>query len=103
MNIVFRNGYHALKDIYLIREHEGAQETSKENKEREYFEKTKEYKEWWDKVKKDHPEWTSWNYGLSISWDNDPEKDKTDESAPEIPTDLAGSESTPKDPKRQEP
>ena len=39
MNIVFRNEYHALKNIYLIRENEGAQETSKENKEREYFEK----------------------------------------------------------------
>lgn len=103
MNIVFRNGYHALKDIYLIRENEGVQETSKENKEREDFEKTKEYKEWWDKVKKDHPQWTSWNYGLSISWDNNPDKAKTGESAPETPTDLAGSESTPEDPKRQEP
>ena len=88
MNIVFRNEYHALKNIYLIRE---------------YFEKTKEYKEWWDKVKKDHPEWTSWDYGLSISWDNNPGKDKTGESAPETPTDLVGSESTPEDPKRQEP
>lgn len=65
--------------------------------------KTKEYKEWWDKVKKDHPEWTSWDYGLSISWDNNPGKDKTGESAPETPTDLVGSESTPEDPKRQEP
>ena len=64
--------------------------------------KTKEYKEWWDKVKKDHPEWTSWDYGLSISWDNNPGKDKTGESAPETPTDLVGSESTPEDPKRQE-
>ena len=103
MNIVFRNGYHALKDIYLIRNYEGVQETPKENKEREDFEKTKEYKEWRDKVKKDHPQWTSWNYGLSISWDNDPDKAKAGESAPETPTDLAGSESTPEDPKRQEP
>lgn len=86
MNIVFRNGYHALKDIYLIRNYEGVQETPKENKEREDFKKTKEYKEWWDKVKEDHPEWTSWNYGLSISWDNNPDKAKTDESEPESPT-----------------
>lgn len=85
-NIIFRNGYHALKDVYLIRKYEGIQETPKENKEREDFEKTKEYKEWWDKVKEDHPEWTSWNYGLSISWDNNPDKVKTDESEPESPT-----------------
>ena len=88
MNIVFRNGYHALKDIYLIRNYEGVQETPKENKEREDFEKTKEYKEWRDKVEKDHPEWTSWNYGLSISWDNNPDKDKADGSEPEEPTDF---------------
>lgn len=103
MNIVFRNGYHALKDIYLIREHEGVQETSKENKEREDFEKTKEYKEWENKVKKEHPDWGSWNYGLNIGWDNKPDKAKTDESEPEESTDLASSESISEAPKRQEP
>ena len=52
MNIVFRNDYHALKNIYLIREHEGAQETSKENKEREDFEKLKNIKSGGIKLKK---------------------------------------------------
>ena len=85
-SIVFRNGYHALRDVYLARKSISLVETPKENEERKDFEKSKEYKEWWDKVKEDHPEWTSWNYGLSISWDNNPDKAKTDESEPESPT-----------------
>ena len=100
MNIVFRNGYHALKDIYLIRNYEGVQETPKENKEREDFEKTKEYKEWRDKVKKDHPDWSSWNYGLSINWDNRPYKNNTNGLEPNhLPSSLFRAE----DLKRQEP
>lgn len=102
-NIVFRNGYHALKYIYLIRGYKGVHETPEEDKERKAFEKTKEFKEWRDKVKKDHPEWTSWNYGLSINWDNNPDKDKADGSESEEPTDLVSSESIPEDPERQEP
>lgn len=99
-NIVFRNGYHALKDIYLIRNYEGVQETPKENKEREDFEKTKEYKEWRDKVKKDHPDWSSWNYGLSINWDNRPYKNNTNGLEPNhLPSSLFRAE----DLKRQEP
>lgn len=27
-----------------------------------------------------NPQLTSWNYGLSISWDNNPEKDKVNDS-----------------------
>lgn len=100
MNIVFRNGYHALKDIYLIRNYEGVQETPKENKEREDFEKTKEYKEWRDKVKKDHPDWSSWNYGLSINWDNRPYKNNTNGLEPNhLPSSLFRAE----DLKRQGP
>ena len=101
-NIIFKNCYYALRDIFLVDGYE-LNKISDGQEEREEFKKTKEYKEWWDKVKKDHPQWTSWNYGLSISWDNDPDKAKTGESAPETPTDLAGSESTPEDPKWQEP
>lgn len=99
-NIVFRNGYHALKDIYLIRGYKGVHETPEEDKERKAFEKTKEFKEWRDKVKKEHPEWTSWNYGLSISWDNKPDKDKADGSESEEPTDLTSPESIPEDTER---
>lgn len=99
-NIVFRNGYHALKDIYLIRGYKGVHETPEEDKERKAFEKTKEFKEWRDKVEKEHPEWNSWNYGLSISWDNKPDKDKADGSESEEPTDLTSSESIPEDTER---
>jgi len=31
------------------------------------------YKKW----QKENPQLTSWNYGLSISWDNNPEKDSS--------------------------
>ena len=102
-NIIFRNSYYALCGIYLAKEVVGLSEVDEEKGERETFESTKEYKDWEDKNRKKHPEWTSWNYGLSISWDNNPDKAKTGESAPETPTDLSGSESTPEDPKRQEP
>lgn len=97
-NIVYRNCYYALREVFLV---DGLElvESPDERKEREEFEKTGKYKKW----QKENPQLTSWNYGLSIDRDNNPEKDKTDESAPETPNDLTGSESTPKDPKRQEP
>ena len=44
-----------------------------QNMEREEFENTKFYKKW----QKENPQLTSWNYGLSISWDNNPEKDSS--------------------------
>ena len=97
-NIVYRNCYYALREVFLV---DGLElsESLDEQKERKGFENTKEYKKW----QKENPKLTSWNYGLSISWDNNPEKDKTGESAPETPTDLVSSESTPEDLKRQEP
>lgn len=98
-SVIVRNGYYALREFYLTSNSYILYERPEEKRERENFEKSREYREW----KKKNPELTSWNYGLSISWDNNPEKDKTGESAPETPTDLAGSESTPEDPKRQEP
>lgn len=97
-NIIFRNGYYALRGEYLSDLKNQPRENGKEIEERKKFENTDVYKEW----KKKNPELTSWNYGLSISWDNNPDKAKTGESAPETPTDLAGSESTPEDLKRQE-
>lgn len=96
-NIVYRNCYYTLREVFLV---DGLElvESPDERKEREEFEKTGKYKKW----QEENPQLTSWNYGLSIDRDNNPEKDKTDESAPETPNDLTGSESTPKDPKRQE-
>ena len=91
------------RDIFLLDGFE-LSEDNNENEERKEFEKSKKYKYWRERVKKEHPEWTSWNYGLSISWDNNLEKARTDEfETPEIPTDLTGSESVPEDPERQEP
>lgn len=71
-NIIFRNGYHALRDVYLARESIKLIESSKERMEREKFEKSKTYKKWKNKVQKEHPEWESWNYGLDIDCNNKP-------------------------------
>ena len=97
-NIVYRNCYYALREVFLV---DGLElvESPDERKEREKFEKTEKYKKW----QEENLQLTSWNYGLSIDRDNNPEKDRTGKSAPETPTDLVGSESTPEDPKRQEP
>ena len=73
-NIVFRNGYHALRDVYLARESIELIESSKEKRERKRFKKSKIYKRWENKIKNEHPEWRSWNYGLDIGSDNNPEK-----------------------------
>ena len=70
-NIIFRNGYHALRDVYLARESISLVEIPREIKEREGFEKTRIYKDW--EIKEEYPEWTSWNYGLDIGCNNKPE------------------------------
>lgn len=72
-NIVFRNGYHALRDVYLARESIKLIENSKERMEREEFEKSRNYKRWKNKIKREHPKWESWNYGLDIGCNNKPE------------------------------
>ena len=72
-NIIFRNGYHALRDVYLARESISLVETSREIKEREGFEKTRIYKEWENKIKEEYPKWTSWNYGLDIGDNKKPD------------------------------
>jgi len=94
-NIIYRNCYHALRDVFLL---EGFVlfEDDAESKEREKFEKTKEYKKW----KKENPHLTSWNYGLSIDWDNNPYKNNTNGLEPNhLPPILFLG---PKTPKRQE-
>ena len=100
-NIIFRNGYHALKDIYLINPYGDLIEADREDIEREKFEKGKAYDFWYKRNKKDHPEWrTSWNYGLSISWDNNPNKNNTNSLEPNhLPPSLYKAEY----PKKQEP
>lgn len=80
-NIIFRNGYYALRDEYLLVLKNKPKENNTELEERKKFENTDVYKEWKDKIKKEHPEWTSWNYGLSISWDNNPVKARSNELA----------------------
>lgn len=72
-NIIFRNGYHALRDVYLARKSIELIESSKERMEREEFEKSRTYKRWKNKVKREHPKWESWNYGLDIGCNNKPE------------------------------
>lgn len=52
-NIIFRNGYHALKDIYLINPYGGLIEVDKENIEREKFAKGKAYDFWYKRNKKE--------------------------------------------------
>lgn len=74
-NIIYRNCYYALRDIFIVYGLE-LNESSEQNKEREKFENSKWYKKWQQK----NPQLTSWNYGLSISWDNNPEKDKVNDS-----------------------
>ena len=89
-NIVFRNGYHALKDIYLIEGRKEIYENAKEIKERDEFEESGEYGEWKKKTEKKGLDWESWNYGLLIDWDNDPKKIKFNELGDD---DSVGSES----------
>lgn len=88
-NIIYRNCYHALRDVFLL---EGfiLSEDSGERNERKKFEETKEYIKWKTKMDEKGFELSSWNYGLSIDWDNDPEKIKFNELGDDNPV---GSES----------
>lgn len=105
-NIIFRNGCHALRNIYNIPGYKFHENFTSEYAERKDFENTEVYDKWESETQKKYPErgsWTSWNYGLSISWDNDPDKDKVDDSKSEEPTDLGSSESVPDDLDSKEP
>lgn len=98
-NISYRNCYYALRDVFLLEDFELI-EDGDESAERKKFEKSKEYEDWKDRVKKEYPEWTSWNYGLSIIWDNNPYKNNTNGLEPNhLPSSLFKAE----DLKRQEP
>lgn len=72
-HIVFRNGYRAFKRIYLSEECVDLLENPKEYKERNKFEKTGEYKKWKKEMDEKGLNWGSWNYGLNIDWNNDPD------------------------------
>lgn len=78
-NIIFRNACHALESIYKIPGYT-LHEDANLYYERKDFEDTKEFKKWKDRVQEDNSRcklWTSWNYGLSINWDNNPYKNST--------------------------
>lgn len=75
-NIIFRNAYKSLSDIFVLG-NVNLKETLNEKKQREKFENRKKifsfYKLWKDNIKDKHPDWGSWNYGLNIDWNNDPD------------------------------
>ena len=75
-NIIFRNAYKSLSDIFVLGNLD-LKETLNEKKQREKFENRKKifsfYKLWKDNIKDKHPDWGSWNYGLNIDWNNDPD------------------------------
>lgn len=106
-DIYFRNSYRVLKNIYLAPGVLDLSEDDSQKKQRSQFENhlgyNIPYKKWKQKIEQEHPEWTSWNYGLSISWDNNPDKTKTDGSEAETSTDLADPESIPDGPESQDP
>ena len=83
-DIIFRNGYRVLKEIYLPSEISNEDEDDSQDRQRNRFEKklgySRSYSGWREKTGQKHPNWTSWNYGLLIDWDNSPEKDKVSDS-----------------------
>ena len=79
-SIILRNGYHALKRVYLSDINIVLKEDKSEIKERNKFIKTKKYKEWKKEMDKKGLDWSSWNYGLSIDKDNNPEKTKVNDT-----------------------
>ena len=75
-NIIFRNACHALESIYKIPGYT-LHEDANLYYERKDFEDTKEFNKWKYRVQEDNSRcklWTSWNYGLSVNWDNNPYK-----------------------------
>ena len=60
-------------------------EDDDERNERNEFEKTKEYIKWKTEKEEEGFKMGSWNYGLSIDWDNDPEKIKFNELGDDNP------------------
>lgn len=99
-NIIFRNAYHSLKDIYLNDGKMPLSENLDEENQRKEFKSMKIYKDWENRIKKKNPDWGTWNYGLNIGENNNPEFTKSESEGSSA---SVGSESTPEDPKRQEP
>lgn len=77
-DIIFRNGYRVLKDSYLIPEISDVYEDGSQDRQRNRFEKklgySRSYSGWREKTGQKHPNWTSWNYGLLVDWDNIPKR-----------------------------
>ena len=75
-DITFRNSYRALKSIYLAPGVDNVFENEYQMKQRKEFEKRRGYNvsylAWRRGIEDKYPEWTSWNYGLNIDWNNDP-------------------------------
>lgn len=75
-SIIFRNAYKALADIFVLDGIE-LKETHGEKRQRKKFKNRKmlssDYKFWEYNIKDKHPDWGSWNYGLNIDWNNDPD------------------------------
>lgn len=75
-SIIFRNAYKALADIFVLDGIE-LKETHGEKRQRKKFKNRKKlfpYYKWWENnIKDKHPDWGSWNYGLNIDWNNDPD------------------------------
>lgn len=75
-DITFRNGYRALKYVYLAPGVSDVVEDEVQEDQRNNFEKHRRYghpyRIWKKSIKDDHPDWSSWNYGLNIDWNNDP-------------------------------
>lgn len=76
-DITFRNSYRALKSIYLAPGVDNVFENEDQMKQRKEFEKGRGYNvsyfAWRRGIEDKYPEWTSWNYGLNIDWNNDPD------------------------------
>ena len=98
-SILFNNAYYFLQKPYITKINILKESTIEKNR-RENFEETKLYRKWYKKIKDVHPDWGTWNYGLNIGENNNPEFTKSESEGPSA---SAGSESTPEDPKRQEP
>ena len=75
-DITFRNSYRALKSIYLAPGVDNVFENEDQMNQRKEFEKRRGYNvsylAWRRGIEDKYPEWTSWNYGLNIDWNNDP-------------------------------
>lgn len=97
-SILFNNAYYFLQKPYITKINILKESTIEKNR-RKNFKETKLYRKWYKKIKDVHPDWGTWNYGLNIGENNNPEFTKSES---EGPSDSVGSDSILEDPKRQE-